>query len=86
MSVTMTDLSMSLKGKSDGGVRLPIYDFQFLLVYSSNIWLNPAHLRDSSLQNLNGLDYGFSRSLKVKPNGAVGFTVYKISYLYVLVT
>ncbi len=40
----------SLKVKCDGGIGLIIYDF--LLIFSGNIWPNSAPLRDISFQNL----------------------------------
>ena len=66
--------SWSAKAKSDDVGRLPIYDFLF--VFSSNIWLN--HLRSevyTGLQNLSDFDFDLTRSQKVKIDDAVGLTI-----------
>ncbi len=51
------NLLRSLKVKYNGTVGLPICDFLF--VFNSNTWPNPAHLREISLRNLSDLDLTF---------------------------
>ena len=55
------DLIKSLNGKSNGAVRLTIYDI--LLVFQSSIYLTSAYLKDISLENLTVLDNSRSNSM-----------------------
>ncbi len=49
ITLTLSDLSRSLKVKYDGIIGVPIYGV--LLMVNSNIWPNTVPLRDISLQN-----------------------------------
>ena len=69
------DLSRSQNVKSDGGIGLQMYDF--LLIFSSNIWATLAHLWHTSFQNLSDID-------KVKCNDNSGLynflLMFKVTY------
>ncbi len=58
---------------------LPIHGF--LLMLNSNIGPNWAPLQDISFQIMSDLDYDFSRSLKVKSNGAVRLLIHDFLFM-----
>ena len=68
------DLSRSLKVKSDGVIKLPLYTF--LLMFNSNLWPNSAPLRNIRLENLSDIDFYLSMSLKVKLDNATELPIY----------
>ncbi len=69
------DLSRPLKVICDGVIGLAIYMYGFLLMVNTNIGPNLAPLRDVKVCNQGHLNFGLSKSLKVKSNGAVGLPI-----------
>ncbi len=54
----------------------------FLLMFNSNLWPNSAPLQDNGLQNQSDLEFGLSRSLKVKCDSAIGLPIYAFLLMF----
>ncbi len=48
-------------------------------MFESNVWPNSALFQDIRLSNLSDIDFGLSRSLKVKYAGAIGLPWFPIN-------
>ncbi len=61
--------------KSNGAIKLPIYDFLF--IFNRNIGPNyVGSFTRCKASNQGDLDFDFSRSLKVKCDGGIGHPTY----------